>query len=61
MKKSESNTKHKVMKFFESKTGNNTSSTYKPEKNRETFESKYVECKSKKDKKLSMKGGLKKY
>ena len=49
MKKSESNTKRKVMKFFQSKTGNNISLTYKPEKIRDIFESKYVECKSKKD------------
>ena len=61
MKKSESNAKQKVIEFFESKIDNNTSSTIKQAKNRDTFESRYVEYKSEKDKKLSIKECLKKY
>ena len=60
MKKSESDTKQKVMRLFESKVDNNTSMNYKPKKIKDAFEDKYVEYKSEKDKTSSMEEYLEK-
>ena len=48
MKKSEIDSKLNVMRLFESKEDNNTSTNYKTKKNEDAFEDKYVEYKSKK-------------
>ena len=48
MKKSEIDSKLNVMRLFESKEDNNTSTNYKTKKNEDAFEGKYVEYKSKK-------------
>ena len=40
------------MRLFESKVYNNTSINYKTKKNEDAFEGKYVEYKSKKEKKI---------
>ena len=42
-KKSESNVKQKIMKFFESKISNNITMGYKPKKIRGAFEGGYIE------------------
>ena len=60
MKESERNTKQKVMRLFESNIDNNTSMDYKPKKIIDDFESRYIEHKSEKDKKSSMKKNLEK-
>ena len=59
MKKSESDTKQKVFKLFESKIDNDTSTGYKPIKIKNAFEGRCVEYKSKKDEKSSLKEYLK--
>ena len=56
MKKSESNGNQKIMRLFEWKIECNTTTDYKPKKIAHTFKGRYVECKSEKEKKLSMKG-----
>ena len=43
MKKSESNTKQKVINLFESKIDYDTPTDYKPKKIKDAFEGKYVE------------------
>ena len=60
MKKSGSNTKQKVMRIFESKIKNSKSRIDKTRKTRETFGGKYVEYKSEKDKKSSLRKYLEK-
>ena len=50
MKKSESYTKQKVMRFYESRIDSNTPTDYKPKKIANVFESRYVEYKNEKDK-----------
>ena len=60
MKKSESDTKQKVMRLFESKVDNNTSMNYKPKNIKDAFEDKYVEYKSEKDKNHQWKNILRK-
>ena len=54
-KKSESDTKQKVIRLFESKVDDNTLSNYKTKKIRDAFDGRYVECKSQKDKISSLK------
>ena len=60
MKESERKTKQKVMRLFESNIDNKTSMDSKPKKIANDFESRYIEYKSEKDKKSSMKEYLKK-
>ena len=60
MKESEIKTKQKVVRLFESNIDNKTSMDYKPKKIANDFESRYIEYKSEKDKKSSMKEYLKK-
>ena len=60
MKKSESNTKQKVMKLFELKINTDTLMDCKPNEIRDTHEGRYVEYKSEKDSKSSLKGYLEK-
>ena len=54
-KKSESNAKQKVMRFFETKTDSNTPTDYEPKAIADAFEGRHVTYKSEKYKKSSMK------